>query len=134
MADYYFMTPERNLAKWVLAALPPNCHAQRVEAVTGRGIPDLNLCLNGREWWLELKADHRLPKLRPEQFAWLHRRHRAGGRCGVIHRPEGWENWHFHSPANWKTETQGPYVVITSPSLASGVTGLHLADFLNHHG
>lgn len=132
MTGFSPMTPERALAKWLLDALPPNSHAQRIEVTTGRGVPDLNLCGNGREWWLELKADHKLPLLRPEQFAWLTRRHNAGGLCGVIHRPPGWKHWHFHCPSSWRTETQGPYVAIISGSLASGETGQHLATFLFH--
>lgn len=54
---------------------------------TGRGVPDLNYCLNGYEGWIECKAtDTRAVDLRPEQVAWLERRARAGGRVTVMVR------------------------------------------------
>ena len=34
----------------------PNVHFQRIETTTGLGIPDVNCCVNGVEFWLELKV------------------------------------------------------------------------------
>lgn len=47
---------------------------------TGRGVPDSNVCIEGRERWLEYKvtAGWAVP-LRPEQVGWLLRRERHGG-------------------------------------------------------
>jgi len=63
-------------------------HWQSVETwSTGRGVPDLNGCTDGVEFWVELKgtATNRVD-LWPEQIGWLERRSRAGGRCFVAVR------------------------------------------------
>jgi len=61
--------------------LPKDCHAQRIETgSTGLGIPDVNMCWQGHEFWVELKiVKGKRVELRPEQVAWLFRRNRAGG-------------------------------------------------------
>ncbi len=60
----------------------PEAHIQSVETwSTGRGVPDLNYCLNGCEGWIELKATAAWAvTLEPGQVAWIERRARAGGR------------------------------------------------------
>lgn len=60
------------------------------------GVPDLNYCFNGSEGWAELKAweivnttggkPFVVPKLRPEQAAWLYRRRVAGGSAHLLLR------------------------------------------------
>ena len=66
----------------------PGPHWQRVETGgTGRGIPDINGCLDGVEVWIENKAtDGWTAGLRPEQVGWIDRRARAGGRVFVLVR------------------------------------------------
>lgn len=61
---------------------------QRIETGgTGRGIPDINGCLDGIEVWVENKAtDGWTAGLRPEQVGWIDRRARAGGRVFVLVR------------------------------------------------
>lgn len=57
---------------------------------TGRGIPDMNYCHHGVEGWIECKAtDGWVVDLRPEQVAWMMRRHRAGGRVWILVRQRG---------------------------------------------
>jgi len=70
----------------------PEAHWQSVETSgTGRGVPDLNYCLDGREGWIELKlvSGWRIPSMRPEQVAWAERRARAGGRVFLAGRKGG---------------------------------------------
>lgn len=66
----------------------PGPHWQRIETGgTGRGIPDINGCLDGVEVWVENKiTDGWQVPLRPEQIGWIHRRARAGGRVFVLTR------------------------------------------------
>lgn len=55
-------TPESNFIKWFLDGIPGTWHAQRIETTTGRGVPDLNLCIGkGQECWIEFKAGGRMP-------------------------------------------------------------------------
>ena len=63
----------------------PHMHWQSVETGSvGRGIPDSNCCHRGIEFWIEFKTTNAWSvDLRPEQIAWLLRRHRAGGRVFV---------------------------------------------------
>lgn len=71
-----------------LLELVPGGHLQRVESWVGAGTPDVNGCLAGVEFWLELKVVSnrcRVP-LRPAQVLWLTRRARAGGLCWVLAR------------------------------------------------
>jgi hypothetical protein len=56
---------------------------------TGRGIPDLNYCVNyGIEGWIENKATSTWTvKITPEQIAWIERRDRYGGKvCMAVRR------------------------------------------------
>lgn len=59
------------------------CHSQSIEsAVTGGGIPDLNLCSGGVDVWVECKAtDAWIPgDIKPSQIGWSLARMRFGGR------------------------------------------------------
>lgn len=60
-------------------------HVQRIENTVGVGMPDLNLCHNGREVWIELKVfvDDKV-LLRKEQHAWMSTRAKNGGDCYVF--------------------------------------------------
>lgn len=79
---------ESDLRRQVRESLPA-VHWQAVETGgTGRGIPDLNGCLRGVEFWVELKLVKRglqVP-LTPTQVAWHLRRARAGGRTWLLVR------------------------------------------------
>jgi len=62
-------------------------HMQRIETTTGPGVPDVNMCCNGVECWVELKCETRYGVLlRPEQNVWLLRRAAHGGRAFVVAR------------------------------------------------
>ena len=61
---------------------------QRHEPGTGGipGVPDVNACVRGREFWVELKVVARGKQvgLRPSQVAWHTRRAQHGGRSWIL--------------------------------------------------
>jgi hypothetical protein len=60
----------------------PDVHWQGVETwSTGQGVPDMNGCLNGVEFWIENKLTSGWAvNFETGQIAWAERRIRAGGR------------------------------------------------------
>lgn len=66
----------------------PEVHWLTVEtAGTESGVPDLNGCFAGVEFWIECKLTAGMAvALRPHQIGWLLRRSRAGGRIFVAVR------------------------------------------------
>ena len=82
------MSKEKNL--WAL--LRDNIkkvHWQRIETgMTGAGVPDVNGCAKGKEFWIELKEIHsgNSLTLRPMQVAWLSKRAMYGGQVFVLAR------------------------------------------------
>lgn len=76
----------------------PEAHWQSVETwSTGRGVPDLNYCIDGNEGWIELKSiDGWKLNMRPEQTAWISQRIRYGGRVLIAVRRKEDELWMFH--------------------------------------
>lgn len=67
----------------------PAVHWQAIETwITGAGgVPDLNGCKSGVEFWIECKQTKTdRVKLRPEQVGWIEKRMRNGGRCFVAVR------------------------------------------------
>jgi hypothetical protein len=100
------------------------CHWQTIERLLDRGVPDSNLCVDGREVWLEYKATRIWHvKIRPEQVGWLLTRERHGGvtviatrRRRVRGRPDldqlwlvrGWQARVFqeHGLAAWSDPAQ----------------------------
>ena len=68
--------------------IPARADVQRIETgSTGRGIPDVNVCLEGNERWWELKiVKGRKVDLTPEQISWHFRRTRAGGVTWIVAR------------------------------------------------
>lgn len=66
----------------------PMVHWESIESpFTNRGIPDLNGCHLGHEFWVENKQTTGWAvTLRPEQVAWMLRRQRAGGHTFIAVR------------------------------------------------
>lgn len=66
----------------------PDIHWQPIETwSTGQGVPDVNGCCGGREFWIENKATGGWTiHFEPGQVAWAERRVRAGGRTFVAVR------------------------------------------------
>jgi len=56
--------------------------------MTGAGVPDVNGCAKGKEFWVELKEIHSGNKLtlRPMQISWLAKRASYGGQVFVMAR------------------------------------------------
>lgn len=66
-------------------AAPAGAAMLRIEDSLGRGVPDVNICLNGVESWVELKiARGSKVEFQKGQLAWMVERTRAGGRCFVV--------------------------------------------------
>ena len=66
-------------------------HFQRIETgLTGSGVPDVNGCAKGKEFWIELKEIHRGKSLtlRPMQVAWMAKRSAVGGQVFVLARKQ----------------------------------------------
>ena len=76
---------EANLWKQLRENLK-DCDLQRLESgMTSRGIPDVNGCCDGKEFWIELKyTKTNKVGIRPEQVAWMLRRRKNGGRTFIL--------------------------------------------------
>lgn len=92
-------------------------HVERVENALTRGTPDVNMCHDSTELWLELKIlDAKGScQLRPEQVLWHRKRQENGGRVFVLARNEDllkvlqvqrdmnlFEIWSCSKPFNWE--------------------------------
>ena len=82
------MAKEKNL--WLLIRENlKGVHLQRIETgMTGAGVPDVNGCGWGKEFWIELKEIHsgNSLTLRPMQVSWLVKRAQHGGQVFVLVR------------------------------------------------
>ncbi len=98
--------PERDnvndpFRKGMLAEFP-RIHWQRIENVVGTGVPDINLCLNGKDHWVESKwnPSKRYGKrfshpLTAQQCAWLLKRTSCGGSAWILaRRMDTFKLWH----------------------------------------
>jgi hypothetical protein len=64
-----------------------NVHFQRIENLSGQGVPDVNACTVGCEFWLELKvSEGRFPKLSNYQIAWHYKRSQHGGKTFILQK------------------------------------------------
>jgi len=55
-------------------------HFTRIESSTMNGIPDLNGCIDGDGFWMELKSDKvKYPKLSKWQISWINKHISFGG-------------------------------------------------------
>ena len=82
------MAKEKNLWALVRDNLL-DFHLQRIETgLTGSGVPDVNGCKKGQEFWIELKEIHsgNSLTLRPMQVSWLVKRAQHGGQVFVLAR------------------------------------------------
>jgi hypothetical protein len=92
------MARESSLWKWLLngkdAFTDDLLHMTRIENLVDEGTPDVEGCLDGDAFWIELKSNAR-PKrettrcieprdIRPQQEPWLKRRWNAGGNAWML--------------------------------------------------
>jgi len=77
---------ERIASKYILTQLrKEKVHCQRIESVIDQGIPDINCCAFGMEFWIEMKSvKANKINLRAVQMAWHAKRARAGGMVLII--------------------------------------------------
>jgi hypothetical protein len=67
----------------------PNVHMSRVENTAGSGISDVNVCVDGKEFWLELKMFHgEKLHFRTSQRAWISKHVACGGSVFILARKE----------------------------------------------
>lgn len=98
------MTPEQKLWQLVKPHIPG--HVNRVENSMGTGMPDVEFCYKGRQYWLENKVDlgvvigpnrlgdcirlneeNRGPKfVRESQYIWHSQRVKQGGNVFILSR------------------------------------------------
>ena len=77
---------ESKLFQEIRKALP-SVHFQRIETDVGLGVPDVNGCFNGVDFWLELKVSSGTALgLSKYQKAWIIRRGLAGGRVFILQK------------------------------------------------
>lgn len=91
----------------ILPKLAPYGDLQRIENSTRLGVPDVNYCLIRVEGWWETKYLPKWPGVNSiirfrhftiEQVQWATRRHRAGGRAGLMAQI-GRDYFYFDPPA-----------------------------------
>lgn len=77
---------EDELREFLKKQLKNICHFQRIETGSvASGVPDLNLCYRGVEYWVELKMIKGTKiSFRPTQIPWNIHRAKAGGRNFVL--------------------------------------------------
>ena len=79
--------PEATFYQWLAVKLNEfGCqHWDRIESSTSKGIPDLDICHNGRCTKIELKYEAgNQVKIRPEQRNWINKRIKSGGRVFIL--------------------------------------------------
>lgn len=92
---------EADFSKFMLETVEswPMGHGCRVESpVVSAGIPDLSVCVDKIESFIELKyhSDKHPAKIRPSQYHWMKKRIKAGGRvCHMCFIPDGKRAWIF---------------------------------------
>lgn len=65
-----------------LSTISSSIHISKIESpLTSAGVPDLDVCVAGNEFKIELKygSDSKMPKMRPSQVKWFRHRVKAGG-------------------------------------------------------
>jgi len=79
------MKSESEFKKWLCNALRKDIHITTIETTTSRGVPDIHMCHQGADCFVELKlfTGGRV-LLRPEQYAWGTKRAHHGGRSAVL--------------------------------------------------
>jgi len=103
----------------------PRIHWQRIENSVGEGVPDINFCLDGVEFWVECKWTPSVKGARfshpltAGQCAWLLKRVHAGRSAWVLaRRVDTFKLWH----GSWAREilekgwdAEGETIVLEQP-------------------
>lgn len=60
-------------------------HLTRIENTVTFGVPDINVCIDGIEFWVETKIEHNDKiSIRPSQLAWVISRVKANGNVFIL--------------------------------------------------
>ena len=95
-----------------------NIHFTRIESKTINGIPDLNCCAEGIEFWMELKSDKvKYPKLSKWQIRWINKRIKNGGGVIICNQPLLDSRLELYRPVTVFTDprTLGPSLSFSFP-------------------
>lgn len=125
---------------WALVKDKLPGHVERVENALTRGTPDVNMCANGIEVWLELKVLDTKGhcELRPEQLLWHRKRQEAGGKVFVLARNEDtlklyqvsrqmdlFELWSCAKPFDWGNMNR---LIFNVPPFCTEVQVIHFGE------
>lgn len=108
-------------------------HVQRIENTAGVGVPDVNICYKGREYWIELKVCQPEILVRVEQWAWHNRRMANGGKCFLLAYSYEEETAYFAPTFLLKVKaygTQRRYVQVTNKEALIHIKKSNLREFL----
>ena len=86
------MADEAGLWSWLKAGLPGSAHANRVENLSMRAMPDIEMCVMGSQVWIETKVLSAMNKdgtrgrlhFEPGQREWAFTRWASGGSAFVL--------------------------------------------------
>lgn len=109
------MNTESRFKRWVTQNLLPDAHFQCIENTTGSGVPDINVCWRGQEFWIETKsigAGDLL--LRPFQLAWMMRRWESGGHVFLFAEGCNYELMAWHVDDRIRTDFRSRYHAVVS--------------------
>lgn len=109
--------PETKFSHWVMSKFLNVADAQRIENTAGSGTPDINVCYQGLEFWIETKlvTNGGRVHIRPYQYSWIRRRTDAGGRIFIFaYESERDEIWVFRG-RGLRAEMIGGTLTIISP-------------------
>lgn len=101
------MAKEHSMKIFLRNAMKGKCHWQSIEDRFSTGIPDLNLCIEGADVWIELKQIGRFPErfdttlktslahLTNDQMNWLYKRCKHGGKAFILLRVQTPRRWYL---------------------------------------
>lgn len=109
---------EKKFSNWLMMywLTGAGIHAQRIETTTASGVPDINVCMQGLEFWIETKVftPSKDVMLRPYQRNWMHRRSCADGLSYVLALDEQTNLIHIWPYKMMAYESSGAYLRITT--------------------
>ncbi len=115
-----------------MAGLDPKAHAQRIETSTSSGVPDINICIGGKEIWVETKVADPYVLLRPFQWSWINRRGKAGGVILVLAANFNGRWFHAWRAEDLKVEPYSRYLRVVSQPRNYLMTSDNIAHMLHH--
>jgi hypothetical protein len=110
------MSPEQQLQRTLWNTFLRDSHNQRIENMTGSGVPDITSCQDGLEVWIETKVEDPYVLLRPFQWAWMRSRWEKGGRVLVLAATKDLQFANIHIPPEMRVEARNSgHLRVVSP-------------------